>query len=195
MAQSYDPSTHRVVTIQGVGHTAIPKDVDYSDLHAAINRHIGKTPDAPQIQGDNKGPNISNDVSPADITAEGAVENNPEFISTANDAWRQTGDGTNRGEEGSFTVMKNGDYTPTTFHTASSEEPFDSVSQQVYPQTALTFHTHPNDAEAEPSKADIEVAKRIKRPVLVASRSGLYEISPDGSILQVYKDASWMDKK
>jgi hypothetical protein len=56
-------------------------------------------------------------------------------------------------------------------------------------------HTHPNASSDKPSANDVEAAKKIKKPIYVTSRTGLWMASPDGKVTQVFKSPSWMTDK
>jgi hypothetical protein len=57
-------------------------------------------------------------------------------------------------------------------------------------------HTHPNASSDKPSANDVESAKKLKKPIYVTSRTGLWMASPDGKVTQVFKSPTWFtDKK
>lgn len=128
------------------------------------------------------------------VTEEGALENQPEFRKAALNAWTRGGSGTQHYFEAGFSVDKKG--KPGAIETHQGE-PSDKVTlkQEVDSDTSALFHTHPNNGVAEPSDTDKSVAKRTGKPVMVASRKGLYEVAPGGQVTRVYNDPSWMDKK
>jgi hypothetical protein len=43
-------------------------------------------------------------------------------------------------------------------------------------------HTHPNASSDKPSANDVEAAKKIKKPIYVTSRTGLWMASSDGKV-------------
>jgi hypothetical protein len=56
-------------------------------------------------------------------------------------------------------------------------------------------HTHPNASSDKPSANDVEAAKKIKKPIYVTSRTGLWMASPDGKVTQVFKSPTWFSDK
>jgi hypothetical protein len=60
------------------------------------------------------------------------------------------------------------------------------------PGVVAIVHTHPLHF-AHPSRADVEVARRIGLPSYVVSRSGVYVIDPSsGDAIELLADDSWM---
>jgi hypothetical protein len=59
-----------------------------------------------------------------------------------------------------------------------------------------TVHAHPSIGgfSDKASKSDIEAAKQTKKNVWVVSQSGLWAVSPDGSVSNVFSDPEWMKK-
>jgi proteasome lid subunit RPN8/RPN11 len=76
----------------------------------------------------------------------------------------------------------------------------DNRLEQNVPSSAFaTFHTHPNESvggQPDPSDADIQVAKKIGKPVYVNSEKGLFEVRPsDGKVIHVFKSPTWYSDK
>ena len=87
-----------------------------------------------------------------------------------------------------------------------------SLHTEVHPQSAgmvgpqhdkISFgkddfaiqHTHPNASSDKPSANDVEAAKKIKKPIYVTSRTGLWVATPDGKVAQVFKSPTWFQDK
>jgi hypothetical protein len=197
--QNISPDTHRMIPVSGLGVVAVPIGTKFTDLHPALMRHLeSAAPVAPAIADDSSNVAIPSDpnYNPDNITAAGAVENSEPFKKATRDAWDSTGAGYNRGQEAGFSLDKYGhEFGKVKHETRLGDSTEDTLGQPVTDATIAMLHTHPNDVDARPSHEDINVAKKTKRVVMVASRSGLWEVGPDGSVSRIYKDPSWMDKK
>jgi hypothetical protein len=155
----------------------VPLDTPVSDLHSAL---------------------VGADYHPP--TAEGSVEFSPDFIQRAREAWKATNDGRNPYAESGFSVREDGSAGPihTEAHLSApgmAGPPHEKIS---YLSTDKEIaHVHPDGSSGpEPSAVDIEAAKKIKKPVLVVSRGGLYEVDPyTGKTFQVHKGTGWMGEK
>jgi hypothetical protein len=129
-------------------------------------------------------------------TAEGAIEYSPAFKSAAQAAFVKTNNGKSNVEAG-FTLNRNGQ--PSAISTQAQDSvvtrngvPTSGHLDQSYsPDTTAMLHTHNNLGQAQPSGADIEAAKTAKRPVMVESRDGLYEVAADGTISHVFNTQDW----
>ncbi len=42
--------------------------------------------------------------------------------------------------------------------------------------------------------ADVQIAKKIGKPIAVISRTGLYEVGGTGTVKRVFAGTKWMDK-
>jgi len=209
--QTVSPDTHRVFIIPKIGNVAVPRDTPMADFHAAIMAHPAYAePAAPTIEESENAPVIPNDVNRSDITEQGAIENQPRFKKAAKQAWDETlmdasaamfspqATGSKYGHtEAGFTVSKEGKVSPVSKNSVAKDETGGSLEQHPNDDTAILLHTHPPlpNTSQRPSPADIAIAKQLKKPILVASREGLFEIDAQGNVSQIYKDPSWMGKK
>jgi hypothetical protein len=129
-------------------------------------------------------------------TAEGAIEYSPSFKAAANAAFVKTNNGKSNVEAG-FTVNRKGQ--PSAIATQAQDSvvtrngvPTSGHLDQSYsPDTTAMLHTHNNLGQAQPSNADIEAARVSKRPIMVESRDGLYEVAADGTVSHVFDTQDW----
>ena len=131
-------------------------------------------------------------VSDTQPTESGAEERQQKFIEAARTAWGNAASGTLRKEAG-FIDYKNRLQEPDQTEPSRNNE----LEQRVPKSAFATVHTHSNERQPDPSDADIQVAKKIGKPVYVISREGLYMVRPsDGKVMQVFQGTDWMkDKK
>lgn len=130
------------------------------------------------------------------LSADGAIENQPAFRRAAKSAYYRTLMNTQYPTEAGFTVGADG--KPSTVKVNQSTTGDNGALQQpVTPGDVAAFHTHPDAANygQQPSPADISAAKRLRKPIMVASQKGLFEIDAQGNVRQVFKGTDWMNKK
>lgn len=151
-------------------------------------------PQAPEITDAGTNPPVLAESTGPTAGVEGAIENSPRFQEAARKAWRATSSGADRDKEAGFEVGPEGN--PFLFQTHQSEHGSaeDTLNQPEIPSAALYFHTHPDNSAPWPSREDIAEAKRLKKPILVQSREGLFEVDALGNVTKVKKGADWMDK-
>ena len=135
-------------------------------------------------------------TSPAQPTEEGAIENQPAFRKAVADAWTSSGAGTVAGKESGFTVNRGGVPGPVKSSQGGEGGGTGSTHQLITDNTSAAVHTHPRDADSKPSSADIAVAKKTGKPILVQSKDGLMDVIPGtGKVVQTESGTDWMDKK
>ncbi len=62
------------------------------------------------------------------------------------------------------------------------------------PHTTAIVHTHPNDARAQPTEQDIQVAERFKVPMFTITRKGMFMYDPGTKKITKIKDGlSWLE--
>jgi hypothetical protein len=132
-----------------------------------------------------------------DVTS-GAIENSPEFRRSAADAWKAVNKGGNPAAESGYSVEADGgtsnihtEVHPQTSGVAAAQH--DKIAYQ--PDDFGVNHTHPNASSDRLSANDIAAAKKIKKNVWVTSRTGLWDVDPNGPVTQVFNDSDWMEKK
>jgi hypothetical protein len=197
MPNDSQPSTptHVTVPVSGIGNVAVPVGTPAKDLHSAVLAH----PDyvAPDIQEPHSEDALSAGL-PSNITADNALENRADFRKQASKAWGMVRMGFNPGQESGFTVDRDGRINPVTTGVemdANNRSQAGGMKQKITPDTADTLHIHNRGMDPKPSQADIEVAKKIGIPVYVASTAGLFQISADGQVHQVYANPDWASEK
>jgi hypothetical protein len=185
MPNDFD-SGHVIVPVKhpdgNVDQIAVPTDTSLNDFHAALS-------DAGYLHA----------FPTAQPTAAGALENSDDFRNQSKAAWDAVNKGGNPWAESGFSVY--GDGGASSLHT------------ELHPQSAgmagpqhdkIAFgkddfaiqHTHPNASSDKPSQNDVEAAKKIKKPIYVTSRTGLWMVRPsDGKVIQVYKNPTWFSDK
>jgi hypothetical protein len=165
-----------------VDQIAVPTDTSLEDLQGAL-ADAGYLHPFPTAQP----------------TAAGALENSEDFRNQSKAAWDAVNQGRNPYAESGFSVYSDGGAS--------------SLHTEVHPQSAgmagpqldkISFgkddfaiqHTHPNASSDKPSANDVEAAKKIKKPIYVTSRTGLWMVSPgDGKITRVFKSPTWFSDK
>lgn len=55
-------------------------------------------------------------------------------------------------------------------------------------------HTHPENVDPKPSPNDSSVAKKLGIPIYTISKSGIWKVTPDGTIIQE-ADRHWQDRR
>ena len=150
---------------------------------------------APEIESSLPDVKVGNTIPK--LTAEGAVENSPEFKKAAKDAFYAGALGSfHAPTEAQFTVNDGG--VPSKITTHETPTGADAgIHQTVLSSDIAAVHTHPplENYEQTPSPADIAAAKQLKKPIMVMSKDGLYEIDALGNVRQVFKGTNWMNKK
>jgi hypothetical protein len=165
-----------------VHHVAVPEDTDLKDLHSAL------------VDSDYHFPTTS-------PTAEGALENTPDFREAAKKAYSSVGYG-DLPQEAGFMVSKTGKVSPPQLgKEIASGETSGSTTFQIPPEGVFaTVHTHPRPTmnkrwTQEPSPPDTEVAKKFKQNVYVITTSGLWQVEPSGKVNHVFTNSDWMKTK
>ena len=158
---------------EGVVHNIeVPTDLPVADLHQSL------------LDSGYHG----TDAAP---TEAGAEENTSKFREAAKQSWANAASGTLRKEAG-FIDYKNRLQEPDQTEPSRNNE----LEQRVPKSAFATVHTHSNERQPDPSDADIQVAKKIGKPVYVISREGLYMVRPsDGKVMQVFQGTDWMSEK
>jgi hypothetical protein len=134
---------------------------------------------------------------PESINADNAMENSTEFRRALNDAWEKTSQASRMGQhrEDAFTVERSGKTANRQTATKQQGQGGGEMAQNYDSDSSALVHTHPFGSDTEgprPSAADVAAAKKSGRPVMVASREGLFEIAPGtGSVTQVSTDTSF----
>jgi hypothetical protein len=134
--------------------------------------------------------------SAPNITADGAIENTPDFQNAAQTAWSRTQYGKSNGAEAGFTVDRSGNISHVDWNRygdPANPGSTGSLHQVLHPDTLLALHVHPDDADPEPSKQDVEIAKRSGKQIYVQSRDGLFAVDAQGNVRQVEKGTDWMN--
>jgi proteasome lid subunit RPN8/RPN11 len=142
---------------------------------------------------------VSSAKVPDSVNEDNALENSTEFRRALNDAWGKTRQASVSGQhrEDAFTVERNGKVSNRQTSTKAQGEGGAEMSQNFDDDSTALVHTHPtgDTTSPRPSAADIAAAKKAGRPVIVASREGLYEIAPGtGTVTQVSTDTSFKPK-
>lgn len=199
--QNVTPDTHTHIPLPGIGVIAVPNHIlsnpDSLDaLSRAIVSHPDyKNPNAPEISESDVTPGIDKVLATEapKLTAEGAMENQQDFIDHARNAWVASGAGQQAFKEAGFTVSRKGELSKIS---QNQDESQPNLAQDINDDTMALIHTHPGNAGAEPSPHDVAVAKQTKKPVMVISRGGLYEVAPGtGKITKVKDGLDWMNEK
>jgi proteasome lid subunit RPN8/RPN11 len=169
--EKYD-SDHVVIPVRSasgeIHNIAVPGDTPIPDFHEALV---------------NAG--YHNDLTQqAQPTAEGAIENSPEFKKAAEQAWQGAGNGA-RDQEAGALIQKNG----RTLQVPTSNRD-SKLNLPVNMNTFGTIHTHPNSKDTMPSPEDIQAAKTNNMPFYVVSKGGLMMVDVDGQVYQTYKSAA-----
>jgi hypothetical protein len=134
---------------------------------------------------------LGTDTAPK-ITEAGALENSPEFIQAAKEAW----DGTQRGnarKETGFAVGPDG--KPGKMVSSEDQAYGGHISARIPSDSMAHLHVHNNLLEAKPSQDDIDAAKKWKRPMYVLHRNGLDHIDATGQVTRVKNGTSWLYAK
>jgi hypothetical protein len=140
--------------------------------------------DAATILGTDNAPKISE---------AGALENSPEFIQAAKEAWGAIQNG-NTAEETGFAVGPDG--KPGKMMRASDQANGNGhISASIPSNSVAMLHSHNNRLEAKPSQDDIDTAKKWKRPMYVMHRNGLDHIDATGQVTRVKNGTSWLYAK
>jgi hypothetical protein len=153
-------------------------------------------PDAPEIAAPPApSPSVASilatDTTPT-ITEAGALENSPEFIQAAQDAWNATQRGNSREETG-FAVGPDG--KPGKMLRTEDGAEGGHISARIPSNSVALLHIHNNSLEAKPSPDDIESAKKWQRPMYVLHRNGLDHIDATGHVTRVKNGTSWLYQK
>jgi hypothetical protein len=197
--QSVTP-TPVAMHISGIGNVEIPAGTNISDVHAAIlahPSHVEPEPVAPNVQEPESTDALSVGVPP-NITAENALENRDDFRKQAQKAWGMVRMNSQPGYEAGFTVDRDGHINPVTAGVEmdpNNRAQQGGMKQVVTPDTAETLHIHNRGMGPKPSQADIDVAKKIGRPVYVASISGLFQVDAQGNVKHVFSNPDWDEVK
>lgn len=173
-----------VKTVDGdVHNVAVPQDTSLQDFHSALSAD----------------PNYLHEFPTSAPTAAGALENSDDFRNQSKAAWDAVNQGRNRFAESGFSVYNDG--TASSLHTEIHPQtsgiagpPHDTIH---YGKSDFAIqHSHPDATLDQPSRADIEAAKKIGKPVFVTSRSGLWEVRPsDGKVFHVFRNPDWASSK
>jgi hypothetical protein len=161
---------------------AIPDGTSLESVHAALSND----------------PKYLPDFSTAKPTAAGALENSEDFRNQSKAAWDAVSQGRAPYTESGFSVYNDGGASP--LHTETHPQSAGMAGPQ---RDKISFgkddfaiqHTHPNGSSDKPSTNDVEAAKKIKKPIYVTSRTGLWMASPDGKVTQVFKSPTWFSDK
>jgi hypothetical protein len=148
----------------------VPTDTPAADLHQAL---------------------LTGGHHEAGPTTENAEENTERFRDAAHASWIASGSGTKRAEAGFIDPGSRSQY-PT------QEDPsYGSHLVQQVPGSAFgALHTHPNESGGRPSQQDIDIAKKLVKPIWVVSKDGLSMVRPsDGAVIKVFDGTNWMEKK
>lgn len=121
-------------------------------------------------------------------SASNALENQPAFRAASRQAWDISAHGL-RPREAGFAVSGQG-FTGTVAKADNTDHGEVAVPMQA--DTIAIVHTHPNSVQDKPSLNDIAQAKRNKVMVYVISRTGLWEVETDGTVVHVYFNEEWM---
>jgi hypothetical protein len=164
-----------------VDQIAVPTDTSLEDLHGALS-------DAGYLH----------EFPTAQPTAAGALENTEDFRAQSKAAWDAVNKGGNPYAESGFSVYNDGG--ASSLHTETHPQSAGMAGPQrdkiAYgPSDFAIQHTHPNASSDKPSANDVEAAKKIKKPIYVTSRTGLWMASPDGKVTQVFKSPTWFTDK
>lgn len=170
---------------------------------AAAGAHSYPVPDAPDVNETPSTQNVLDKVVPSgqpNITQKGAIENSPAFKDAAQKAYVATNNGNSKVEAG-FGINRDGRTTPVSTH--EQEGIIDrngiptsgSLDQKYDGNTAALLHTHNNVGQAKPSDQDVAMARQMKRPLMVASRDGLYEVDALGDINHVFNSPDFMQQQ
>ncbi len=168
-----------------VHNVAVPSDTDLADLHSALG-DSGYHHDLSDIS------QIAPQKQP---TAAGALENSDDFRNQSKAAWDAVNKGGNPFAESGFSVYGDGGASSlhTEVHPQTSGMPMQWKDKIAYGKDDFGIvHTHPNASSDKPSANDVEAAKKIKKPIYVTSRTGLWVATPDGKVTQVFKSPTWM---
>jgi hypothetical protein len=151
----------------------VPHDLPVSQFHSALEDYY----------------------SESKPSREGSVEFSPAFQQQTAKAWQDSGSGSNPLAESGFSVARNGAVGPIqTNHSMFGQIPTDKI-QLSSPNDLGVVHTHPDRFDSKPSDVDIKAAKTLKKTVWVASKFGLYSVSPDGSVTHIYDSIPKAGKK
>jgi hypothetical protein len=191
MPEPNDPTLDSGHVILPVGHpsgevhnVAVPADTDLGDLHSALG-DSGYHHDLSDIE------KIAPQKQP---TAAGALENSDDFRNQSKAAWDAVNKGGNPFAESGFSVYNDGGASSlhTEVHPQTSGMPTQWKDKIAFGKDDFAIqHTHPNASSDKPSANDVEAAKKIKKPIYVTSRTGLWMASPDGKVTQVFKSPTW----
>jgi hypothetical protein len=184
MPNDFD-SGHVIVPVKhpdgNVDQIAVPTDTSLNDFHAAL-ADGGYLHEFPTSQP----------------TAAGALENSEDFRAQSQAAWDAVNKGGNPYAESGFSVYGDGGASSlhTEVHPQTSGMPMQWKDKIAYGKDDLGIvHTHPNASSDKPSANDVEAAKKIKKPIYVTSRTGLWVATPDGKVAQVFKSPTWFQDK
>jgi proteasome lid subunit RPN8/RPN11 len=178
---------HVVVPVQHpdgqADQIAVPSDTSLNDLRSALS-DAGYLHPFPTAQ-------------PA---AAGALVNSGDFRNQSKAAWNAVNKGGNPWAESGFSVY--GDGGASSLHTETHPAGAGMASACAWHDNISygkddfgIVHTHPNASSDKPSAGDVEAAKKIKKPIYVTSRTGLWMASPDGKVTQVFKSPTWLSDK
>jgi len=173
MANENYPLNHVVVPVLRpdtgkVDSIAVPENTPITDLHSALSDYYHEQP-----------------------TSQGAVENSPAFKQAAQQAWKNAGEGGSPWVESGFGVSRTG--VPGKINVQVSPPhttPKDSIT--VNSNDLGVVHTHPDVSGGQPSPQDIAAAKQVHKFVWVASKDGLWSVSPHGEVTRVFNKSDWM---
>lgn len=191
METSVTPQTLNVSDLGGTTHVpaagANPPHPLVADL-GGITRVPAPEINAPTPLPDSlPAPKIPDNVSLAN-----AVEYSPQFKSAMNKAYIAAGAGQRNAESG-FAVDAEG--KPGPIQTVEGHE----ITAHIPTDSTAYVHTHPPRSKGVdrngPSPGDVEEAKRLKKPLMTADASGLYETDAQGNTTQVFKDLGWLNPK
>jgi hypothetical protein len=134
-------------------------------------------------------------------TVEGTLEHDPSFKESARKAWEEVSYG-DLPQEAGFMVLRDGKMSRVQLgKEIGSKETVGSTTFRIPPSGVFaTLHTHPRPSMnkqwiQQPSQPDIDVAKNSKLNVYVVTASGLWLAEPDGSLVHVFANNDWMNKK
>jgi hypothetical protein len=159
--------------------------------------HTGSNVEAPPSVPSPNAPNLPSFVTSPNITAEGAIENQPSFLHAARQAMMERGQAGRPNQESGFTVDQRGQVSKVSSQDNQNRPAgtAGSMKQQVGPDTLLALHTHPDAGDSRPSPQDIQAAKQTGKQIYVESRDGLFGIDAQGNVTHIYNGTQWLNKK
>ena len=130
----------------------------------------------------------------ADQAARNFARNSVPFRKAAEKAWRATHNGDAPFEAG-FSIGSDGQpgkVQLSIFETVNAATHLEIAST---PFAIGTLHVHNRYGVSTPSPGDIKSARLLREVVYVESRTGLYMVSPDGTVRHLFDRLDWFNKK